>query len=136
MLIPCFTSPYFLFQSTHSRGVRLCFVFQVSERLDFNPRTHEECDPEKFSSSRFGVLVFQSTHSRGVRHPDVSVKTFAFQFQSTHSRGVRHVFQVLPVVHVLFQSTHSRGVRLALHYLCVSNLYHFNPRTHEECDIS
>ena len=34
-----------LFQSTHSRGVRLLIRrFRNEVLLDFNPRTHEECD--------------------------------------------------------------------------------------------
>ena len=33
-----------MFQSTHSRGVRLADKLQAGEYDRFNPRTHEECD--------------------------------------------------------------------------------------------
>ena len=57
----------FLFQSTHSRGVRR-HALELLELfvLCFNPRTHEECDCCD-SFSFFSQAMFQSTHSRGVR---------------------------------------------------------------------
>src|SRR5699024_4553472 len=54
------------FQSTHSRGVRLC----------------------RFSCPSL-VFKFQSTHSRGVRLCLLKLTKMVLRFQSTHSRGVR-----------------------------------------------
>ena len=145
----------FLFQSTHSRGVRL-----TTNRTTDLPQE------------------FQSTHSRGVRPIFILLITYREMFQSTHSRGVRQNSQSKLDVASLFQSTHSRGVRhpdrkhyqqfnavsihaltrsatsptlavkatfrVSIHALTRSAtyislvVYHrhhgFNPRTHEECD--
>ena len=84
-----FINTFSLFQSTHSRGVRLEWIPPNMLAYHFNPRTHEECD--KSSTGRFILLVrFQSTHSRGVRLSKFAHVTQTMQrFQSTHSRGVR-----------------------------------------------
>ena len=122
-----------MFQSTHSRGVRLFgWIFRCGIYC-FNPRTHEECDI--FASNRFlDGCKFQSTHSRGVRLPRGNTWQRRLWFQSTHSRGVRRAIEIFPIlifrvsIHaltrsatphlsslpplsIMFQSTHSRGVR-------------------------
>ena len=122
-----------LFQSTHSRGVRLAL--------------HQHCV--------VGV-EFQSTHSRGVRHArqaalidraHVSIHALArsatayarlqragFKFQSTHSRGVRpdrpvHSPRLDRVsIHALARSATATAHRMP----CLHR--RFNPRTREECD--
>ena len=125
----------FLFQSTHSRGVR-------------RDKSSIVCNPKRF----------QSTHSRGVRHMPFRMPPALILFQSTHSRGVRHLSCSSSVSGTLFQSTHSRGVRhdefviiqvvitISIHaltrsatchlYRCFCTAYDFNPRTHEECDVT
>ena len=55
-----------MFQSTHSRGVRLTGTNTATEQASFNPRTHEECD-KAVAHTLSNFLAFQSTHSRGVR---------------------------------------------------------------------
>jgi len=61
-------SQFFLFQSTHPRGVR-----HLATR--FAPR----------------MILFQSTHPRGVRLSVIRMLARWMQmFQSTHPRGVRH----------------------------------------------
>ena len=77
----------------------------------FNPRTHEECDSFDCRSN-LSYLRFQSTHSRGVRQDFTKAVSMADSFQSTHSRGVRQFSIVVTSSSDLFQSTHSRGVRL------------------------
>ena len=95
-----------LFQSTHSRGVRQGQTAFTFTPMDFNPRTHEECD-YKSDINNMIEEQFQSTHSRGVRRCPYQFALGRYQFQSTHSRGVR---QPAPKP-APFQSTHSRGVR-------------------------
>ena len=76
------------FQSTHSHGVRPFTAFFVYiSAVNFNPRTHMECD--LISSVLPFACSFQSTHSHGVRHaPNAKIKAEQL-FQSTHSHGVR-----------------------------------------------
>ena len=122
----------------------------------FNPRTHEECDNLQLAHWTCN-RQFQSTHSRGVRRPSLRIyadtviisihaltrsATRAFPhhlrpqqlFQSTHSRGVRRHQVNTCICLLLFQSTHSRGVRQAGKAHAGVGSFHFNPRTHEECD--
>ena len=110
---PCTTSrKRCLFQSTHSRGVRL-----ISYRIPYDRET------------------FQSTHSRGVRRVHRQPRQKPGGFQSTHSRGVRQFeFEFCPKCG-RFQSTHSRGVRLHNPITTAVSVIYFNPRTHEECDF-
>ena len=42
------------------------FLQVPGDHLDFNPRTHEECDV-KTGEKSYNLQLFQSTHSRGVR---------------------------------------------------------------------
>ena len=121
------------FQSTHSRGVRLCRFCYCCYVFDyFNPRTHEECDGALVFNSYSnlisihaltrsatyaikmvccGCFRFQSTHSRGVRQSSKWCWMKSTRFQSTHSRGVRPRSGKSKKYPSLFQSTHSRGVR-------------------------
>ena len=50
-----FVSPTFdvrlVFQSTHSRGVRLMPILDRTNKSNFNPRTHEECDGQRRNKS-------------------------------------------------------------------------------------
>ncbi len=80
-------------------------------------------------------LLFQSTHSRGVRRHRLRLFAGPGRFQSTHSRGVR-LEHPQP-------SRHRKSI--SIHALTRSATpkqppswpasCHFNPRTHEECDI-
>ena len=100
----------FMFQSTHSRRVRLAGVSFALPTPRFNPRTHEECDPLR------------------VWHPiPGQVSIHALTKSATWFR------RALPALIALFQSTHSRRVRQVSKNL--KRLWRsFNPRTHEECD--
>ena len=128
-----------LFQSTHSHGVRRFRVpdaadivvdfnprthmecdrngLLITDRTtDFNPRTHMECDREiRTVNSRY--LTFQSTHSHGVRLPLLESSKQTAEFQSTHSHGVRQRPQEYLRGICKFQSTHSHGVRLVYIYM-------------------
>ena len=123
--------------------------------IHFNPRTHEECDPETVCIVAHSI-PFQSTHSRGVRPIICEVTRVGYNFNPrTHEEcDVRLVIGLR--VSLIFQSTHSRGVRrrserfenifqgISIHALTRSattltftrahSLPDFNPRTHEECD--
>ena len=126
-----------------------------SDKSYFNPRTHEECDADRYLKVRFNgisihaltrsatnpngsstksVQSFQSTHSRGVRHQGQAQGMAGRGFQSTHSRGVRLSSSRESLWMVIFQSTHSRGVRHVIEWRLRQTDINFNPRTHEECD--
>ena len=107
------------------------------------------------NSKFFRIIEFQSTHPRGVRpsnriavlcHILVSIhaptrgatlmniwNTDYAKFQSTHPRGVRRYDLLEEHLEQLFQSTHPRGVRHDYLGAC-TDIYSFNPRTHEGCD--
>ena len=107
--------------------------------LDFNPRTHKECDPlnGKYFTQHD---IFQSTHSQRVRlwqvvafyhFREISIHALTKSattlgslalslkklFQSTHSQRVRQTFPAWLGLAWVFQSTHSQRVRpqLQLH---------------------
>ena len=101
------------FQSTHSRGVRrLQTYFCFKLIVNFNPRTHEECDFHFSEKNKTEGYFNPRTHEECDRK----------------SRGTRYSDRK-------FQSTHSRGVRLRQRSTSAIGMY-FNPRTHEECDMS
>ena len=85
----------------------------TSTELDFNPRTHEECDKHR-QMMVSAVLRFQSTHSRGVR-----LRTFVKR------EGVIKYFN--PRTH---EECDAKG------WTIIAAHRYFNPRTHEECDRS
>ena len=127
-------SAYSLFQSTHSRGVRLlCESFRQVCPC-FNPRTREGCDARRVGQ-RHGHLRFQSTHPRGVR-PVAGHRLcpgpFGFNPRTREgcdlhsSGGPRHFGE--------FQSTHPRGVRPRASAARTAARSRFNPRTREGCD--
>ena len=101
----------FLFQSTHSRGVRLWSVLRCQN-----------------------IKEFQSTHSRGVRRyrwremkPEEIISIHAL----TRSATVPIVR--LPVCRCYFNPrTHEECDPVFRHLMCYD--IYFNPRTHEECD--
>ena len=101
----------FIFQSTHSRGVRHAFY-----RLEIRN------------------IIFQSTHSRGVRHASddskaalykISIHALARSATMPRGRFISNPFyfnprtreecdifvMVISINQLTFQSTHSRGVR-------------------------
>ena len=100
------------FQSTHSRGVRHLEILIIGRNRSFNPRTHEECDNLSGLFSQLPVGFNPRTHE----------ECDFFSFFSNKRCTV-------------FQSTHSRGVRLKA-TLFLQQIKSFNPRTHEECDIA
>ena len=103
---------------------------------DFNPRTHEECDVANTSyvlnskpisihaltrSATIGIFVIQSNRT---------ISIHALTRSATQPQIINSMSQFI------FQSTHSRGVRLTRSASSSRFLYNFNPRTHEECDLS
>ena len=142
------------FQSTHSRGVRLwkcwarldydsisihaltrsatfCLENIMCSYVNFNPRTHEECDLSKLITRRStGISIHALTRSATIltwlfflsAHISIhaltrsatliaTIRLINPTFQSTHSRGVRLFHPFLNRGVSQFQSTHSRGVR-------------------------
>ena len=99
------------FQSTHSRGVRLCM--SITMYLEKS--------------------LFQSTHSRGVRQVLKCIIHANILFQSTHSRGVRPIASISQARSGSFNPrTHEECDTAYLS--CPCWMPSFNPRTHEECD--
>ena len=100
---------------------------------DFNPRTHKECDAFPIALPNCQE-IFQSTHSQRVRQIIVFCSLFIEKFQSTHSQRVRRqnapawLLQRSISIHALTKSATAASIRDSIHYL------NFNPRTHKECD--
>ena len=120
------------FQSTHSRGVRLPGAQPAPEDgLCFNPRTHEECDIRTASIVDANkVSIHALTRSATLdellkKYQDyVSIHALTRSATFVEDSGRRQV---------QFQSTHSRGVRHSWS-MPMESITRFNPRTHEECD--
>ena len=103
------TSSFFVFQSTHPRGVRP--ITKVGKRRvsNFNPRTHVGCDSAVgFRSCASYISIHAPTWGATVTR---FKKDSTSEFQSTHPRGVRLVFYCSMLAQMAFQSTHPRGVR-------------------------
>ena len=146
---------YYLFQSTHPRGVRpaLPRQGQGGEAISIHAptwgatqscaangsfalfqSTHPRGVRHKVITDVNVMHLFQSTHPRGVRPDNYPTGTTVNQFQSTHPRGVRRTAGMEQVPDdLIFQSTHPRGVRQSC-WLSNSSFRHFNPRTHVGCD--
>ena len=128
------------FQSTHSQGVRPgVLLYQHPDKLisihaltrsatllgrlteapelNFNPRTHKECD----SACLWLISVswiFQSTHSQGVRPIWLACLTDDSIFQSTHSQGVRLLYATYFWIHYsisIHALTRSATIDIAKH---------------------
>ena len=121
-----------LFQSTHSRGVRLTQIIGVKLAPCFNPRTHEECDGQPCDDTGLNGCFNPRTHEE-CDPQALGIVYRKPKFQSTHSRGVRRCGKRRGISRTKFQSTHSRGVRHG-QIVREAGLVCFNPRTHEECD--
>ena len=100
-----------VFQSTHSRGVRLASVIASSFIFScFNPRTHEECDGQYLCKWRYSnnVSIHALTRSAtdyGRFHQPVFLVSIHALTRSATSKAL------CVMLSLLFQSTHSRGVR-------------------------
>ena len=61
-----------MFQSTHSRGVRLTDLQDAYFHASFNPRTHEECDKTLKNiwlvCSCFNPRTHEECDNRGIQH--------------------------------------------------------------------
>ena len=80
--------------------------------MNFNPRTHKECDFDAL----YGLDCFQP-------------------FQSTHSQRVRlNQLYYLPFTVDISIHALTKSATLALCFRALTLLY-FNPRTHKECDL-
>src|SRR5699024_2609221 len=99
-----------IFQSTHSRGVRQLKHHVPNRKVNFNPRTHEECDGLGINACATKRYFNPRTHEECDRKclacviicENFNPRTHEECDQSTH-----HVY----LLEKIFQSTHSRGVR-------------------------
>jgi len=98
------------FQSTHPRGMRLCF-----------------------GCARYTVTEFQSTHPRGMRL-DRIICMIEISSISIHAsaRDATNFDRCTSGIH-RFQSTHPRGMRPGTG-MYPNSVYDFNPRIREGCD--
>ena len=124
-----------MFQSTHSRGVRLPIRAQGVTLKIVSIHALTRSATQDFETEFILLIVsihaltrsatvynqdgdgkgwFQSTHSRGVRLGSGFSAINNIGFQSTHSRGVRRKVGADESKWLMFQSTHSRGVRQRL----------------------
>ncbi len=106
LILHLLISIHALTRSATCGGLALSFT-----ALNFNPRTHKECDLPQLHSLLFPEK-FQSTHSQGVRRNSIYTNIIASIIS----------------IHAL-----TRSATLDLigqDY----KAYHFNPRTHKECD--
>jgi len=101
--------------------------------LNFNPRTHIECDLASMISPSSVTYFNPRTHIE-CDIPITYGLDIASIFQSTHPYRVRHDYKEFSSHPIIFQSTHPYRVRLTkqLHFAIAST--DFNPRTHIECD--
>ena len=105
-------SPHIRFQLTHSRGVRLPGCRSHTAPVDFNSRTHVECDESGLAIAVTDQHFNSRTHvecdkSQGLVDGALQISTHALTWSAT--TGLKATGQSL-----LFQLTHSRGVRLGL----------------------
>ena len=120
------------FQLTHSRGVRRNNWMHKESLLNFNSRTHVECD----------ILLSQHTSNdsnfNSRTHVECDIPSSRKSVSSLHFNSRTHVecdrsFHSLFTDNTKFQLTHSRGVRPIME-MYSKNHSDFNSRTHVECD--
>ena len=121
------------FQLTHSRGVRPCFHMLLHQQMNFNSRTHVECDAFPFRTT-FSLSNFNSrTHVEcDYDCIDCHVEYYNISTHALTWSATRRV--CCNVEQTKFQLTHSRGVRPGLIDVC-PGCKNFNSRTHVECDL-
>ena len=145
-----------LFQSTHSQGVRQSSRAMINSAypISIHALTRSATAGAKFAFVKLTISIHALTLSAT---PKYLVPELLAIFQSTHSQGVRpkvvgtKSVKALISIHALtrsatlfglqtfnffckFQSTHSQGVRRHTATPSILGKYHFNPRTHKECD--
>ena len=111
------------------------FTKSLIHRFYFNPRTHKECDSVKVRSV-VGITLFQSTHSQRVR-PDRTIQRLRNSVISIHALTKSATAQNLALTKAVKISIHAL-TKSATNY-ARSNVwvyFHFNPRTHKECDFT
>ena len=101
---------YYIFQSTHPRGVRQLNHKRLSVALEISIHA-PAWGATQTCRLDISAHIFQSTHPRGVRPKLAAKQGNPLEFQSTHPRGVRRVPSSPTLYPALFQSTHPRGVR-------------------------
>ena len=107
----CPSSPYTMFQSTHSRGVRPALTMDEAR-----------------------ALLFQSTHSRGVRRRFGRV---AYNSMEVSIHALTRSATVYSCLSSLALPSFNPRTHEECDYFFVSRFEvetGFNPRTHEECD--
>ena len=120
-----------VFQSTHSRGVRLTSAMWSLPQICFNPRTHEECDSMVWGAyCVFCVSIHALTRSATFWCNTLSVE-ICFNprtHEECDSLHLQHLFRRWVSIHALTRSATLSSLKY------ISKKGRFNPRTHEECD--
>ena len=111
----------------------MAIMWHIYANINFNSRTHVECDKR-----RCGAMCRQD-HFNSRTHVECDCECIQFQFwnnsfQLTHSRGVRPSSPLMAPCSRSFQLTHSRGVRPTQATADKYSDAYFNSRTHVECD--
>ena len=119
------------FQLTHSRGVRPLLRMLPRQVQDFNSRTHVECDRgmnsiRNISKISTHALTWSATLGIIFGCTKLNISTHALTWSATMLMAF--MFRVK-----IFQLTHSRGVRPPQSSFIISQ-NDFNSRTHVECD--
>ena len=115
-----------IFQSTHSRGVRLDEGGkQKSITINFNPRTHGECD-QLVKCSNSTSHEFQSTHSRGVRRTNRAFIIIRFYYFNPRTHGECDVLLIRKCLLLIHISIHAltgsatKTICQSFHYTLIS----------------
>ena len=102
-----------------------------SKHIDFNSRTHVECD-QQCGTQIIDGGEFQLTHSRGVR-PQNGLYVPGYTNFNSRTHVECDYLLTEDDASPEFQLTHSRGVR-QVYYANLPPEKNFNSRTHVECD--
>ena len=127
--------PFFGFQSTHPRGVRLSNLQQIVREhtisihapargatitvddagnvmYNFNPRTREGCDVDDSASAAASIPISIHAPARGATVLSPREKRKILNFNPRTREGCDDYPQNFQMYATIFQSTHPRGVRL------------------------
>ena len=101
-----------LFQLTHSRGVRPCFHMLLHQQMNFNSRTHVECDAFPFRTT-FSLSNFNSRTHVECDYDCIDCHVEYYNISTHALTWSATIAQSLAQRPAVFQLTHSRGVRPA-----------------------
>ena len=100
------------FQLTHSRGVRPCFHMLLHQQMNFNSRTHVECDAFPFRTT-FSLSNFNSRTHVECDYDCIDCHVEYYNISTHALTWSATIAQSLAQRPAVFQLTHSRGVRPA-----------------------